>query len=503
MQTPDLPSFDDVCAELGRRSLSRFIDQIDPELTRVVFHDAIDQELTRWAEDGGFLIIVSPPRVGKSERISRKLPAYLLARDPTCEIIATAYGADLANSFSQDVRRLVQSTQYNRWYPDTKIARGENKVDRWRTTAGGGYRAAGITGGVTGMGANWLLIDDPFKNREEADSPARRRKVWSEYTSTFRSRLEPDRRGKFGVLLTLTRWHHDDLAGRLLDLASKDPDADPFVHYRFPALAEPDAGDRHPLDTRAEGEPLWPDKYGVKALKALRANSERDWVSLYQGRPNQESGDIFKRHWFRFYHEPCAPAYAPPQHVVVDPEGNDVHCAQRPKPSSFRKITVSVDASFKGVAGSDYCGVGVWGEQDGDHYLLDLIEERLAYPDLKKRLTELIDVWRPGRVLIEDAANGPAVISELRQAYGEGLIVPCPTRGGKVARAHATTPLPSQGRVYLPHPTQSTWVLDFIERLCQFPNVGFDDIVDQATHYLAWYQSEHGTDGGWLEALAT
>lgn len=190
------------------------------------------------------LMISMPPRHGKSELVSRRFPSYILGRDPDAQVIATSYSADLASMMNRDVQRIMDSEEYARIFPETRL--GASNI---RSLAGGTlrnsdifevvghrgrYRSAGVGGGITGMGMQFGIIDDPFKNREEADSPTIREKVWDWYTSTFYTRLEKNAR----VLVTCTRWHEDDLSGRLLRLQEEDPEADQWVEIRLPAIAE-------------------------------------------------------------------------------------------------------------------------------------------------------------------------------------------------------------------------------------------------------------------------
>jgi predicted phage terminase large subunit-like protein len=249
------------------------------------------------------LMIFVPPRNGKSELVSRRLPAYILGKMPDKSIIASSYSADLASRMNRDVQRIIDSPAYHAVFPDTLLSRSNV-----RTVAGsylrnsdifevvgrdGVYRSAGVGGGITGMGCHFGIIDDPIKNREEADSATYREAIWEWYTSTFYTRLEKG--GK--VLITLTRWHEDDLAGRLLQLAQDDPQADQWTVIRFLAVA--DAADPSPDDPRSPGEALWPDKYDIEQLNRIKATAgPRQWEALYQQRPRPAEGAMFKRGWF-------------------------------------------------------------------------------------------------------------------------------------------------------------------------------------------------------------
>lgn len=244
------------------------------------------------------LMVFMPPRHGKSELVSRRLPAYILGRNPDAHIIACSYSADLASRMNRDVQRIIDTPEYTQLFPHTRLY-GANV----RTTAQGTYlrnsdifevvgytgvyRSAGVGGGITGMGFSFGIIDDPIKSQKEADSATFRESVWEWYTSTFWTRQEKDAR----ILLTLTRWHEDDLAGRLLDLAASDPAADQWEVLRLPAICEePDA----PYEQRDEGEALWPERYGLDFFAAAYANNPRQHAAINQQSPRAREGNMFK-----------------------------------------------------------------------------------------------------------------------------------------------------------------------------------------------------------------
>jgi len=240
------------------------------------------------------LMVFMPPRHGKSELVSRRLPAFILGRDPDASLIACSYSSDLASRMNRDVQRIIDSDEYRRIFPGTRLY-GKNV----RTIADGAYlrnsdifevvghrgvyRSAGTGGGITGMGFDVGIIDDPIKNRADAESATVQRGLWEWYTSTFYTRKAPRAR----ILLTLTRWHVNDLAGRLLDLAANDPRADQWVVIDFPALCDRIAAD----DPRQTGEALWPARYPLDELERMRAGmGEYDWLALMQQRPPASMG---------------------------------------------------------------------------------------------------------------------------------------------------------------------------------------------------------------------
>lgn len=247
-------------------------------------------------------MVFMPPRHGKSELTSRRLPAYALGRDPDAEVIACSYSDDLAGKMNRDVQRIIDSPAYRNLFPETRLY-GRNirstAQGTWLRNSDlfevvsyrGAYRSAGVRGGITGMGAKLLIIDDPVKNREEADSPTVREALWEWYTSTFYSRRSADAR----ILLTMTRWNEDDLAGRLLKLAGENPKADQWHVLRFPAICDDTS---KADDPRQAGEALWPSRYSVEELDKTRANSEYEWAALYQQNPRRQGSTEWPSEYF-------------------------------------------------------------------------------------------------------------------------------------------------------------------------------------------------------------
>lgn len=245
------------------------------------------------------LIINQPPQTGKSELASRRLPAFLLGLDPDAQVLACSYGADLAQDMSRDVQAVMDDTPYRALFPGSQLSRGTGVA---RRCAGafevigrrGYYKCAGVGGPLTGKSMDWGLIDDPIKNREEADSPVMQEHLWKWYTSVFLSRLHKGTK----ILIVMTRWNEQDLTGKLLARAEADPKADQWTVLTLPSLAEDD--NRHPEDqaNRKLGEPLWPDKHPMEELEKIRAASPTDWHSMHQQHPRPEGGTEWPDSYF-------------------------------------------------------------------------------------------------------------------------------------------------------------------------------------------------------------
>lgn len=268
----------------ARRNLLDFTTFVKPDYRPSWHHTLLCRAIDRWVSGVGRpnLIVCVPPQHGKSELVSRKLPAYLLGQNPHARVIACSYGASLASELNRDVQRAIDSDPYRLLFPDTRLPQGREKGVRNSDLfevleADGFYRSAGVGGPIVGRPMDWGIIDDPFKNREEADSPTVRESVWQWYTGAFLSRAHAGTR----KLVCHTRWHPDDLVGRLLKQA-EDTSADQWDVVVLPAVAE---GTLHPDDPRAIGEPLWPERFPLSLLMQRRAASLTDWYGLYQQRP--------------------------------------------------------------------------------------------------------------------------------------------------------------------------------------------------------------------------
>lgn len=248
------------------------------------------------------LIISLPPRHGKSELASRRLPAWILGRHPEISFIATSYGADLSGLMNRDVQRIIDSPTYKTIFSRTRLNNTNVRMTsgNWLRNSdifeivdkGGSYRSAGVGGGITGMGGQWLICDDPFKARAEADSPVYRQRIWEWYTSTFYTRQEQDAR----ILIIMTRWHTDDLAGRLIAKAAEDPTADQWDVIQLPAIAGQSPA---PYDPRSPGEALWPGKYPLKKLLQMKASiDDYEWAALYDQDPQAAGGVEWPAEYF-------------------------------------------------------------------------------------------------------------------------------------------------------------------------------------------------------------
>lgn len=310
--------------ELAKRSLVHFTQRFNPRYKAGWVHRDICRRLERFSKaveagESPRLMLLMPPRHGKSELASRNFPAWHLGHYPHHEFIACSYNIDLARGFSRKVKQILEDPAYGPVFPETRLDPDNASNEAWGLNQQpGGYVAAGVGGGITGKGAHVLLIDDPIKNAEEADSPDTREKIWEWYLSTAYSRLAPGG----GVLIIQTWWHDDDLAGKLQALMKSNEDdeyIDQFEVIKYPAIAEADEY-LHPtteailydptpeeiandllIRLRSKGEALHPERYDLPKLLRIKAqnNGGRWWSALYQQNPVPDDGGYFLKEHFR------------------------------------------------------------------------------------------------------------------------------------------------------------------------------------------------------------
>ena len=447
--------------ELAKRILSRkrllpFVERFNPDYLAGWVHKDICQRLEKFSEqvankESPRLMLFMPPRHGKSTLASVAFPAWHLGRHPDHEFISCSYSGSLAMSFSRKVRQLLREPVYKNVFEKSRLDKDSQSVESWQTTQGGGYVAAGVGGGITGKGANVLVIDDPVKNREDAESDNNRAATWDWYTSTAYTRLSPGG----GILVILTRWHDDDLAGRLLKQA--EDGADQWEVIRYPAIAEIDE------NFRKQGESLHPERYNVDALEQIRkAIGPRDWSALYQQNPVSDEGDYFSRDMIRYY-----------EYDEIDTAELNYYCAW--------------DLAIGQRDRNDYSVGIVVGVDEYDHlYVVDVVRGKYDGFELVEQILDLYETWRPGIVGIErghiEMALGPFLQKRTRErglseAYFKDLKV---GRRDKEARARAIQGRMQQGMVYFPK--DAVWTGTMVAELLRFPNGAHDDQVDA----LAW-----------------
>lgn len=454
--TPSLnPKLQAIRAELARRNLEDFIRFTYPNYDFGWFNEELAASLTQFVQDvvdgkQPRLMIFAPPRSGKSEQVSRRLPAWALGKHPDLQFIGASYSADLANRMSRDVQRIIEGDNYDQIFPDVKLPqKGDTNNTRTQDLFEivghkGAYRAAGVGGGITGMGADIGVIDDPVKDAKEANSKTYRDSVWEWYTTTFYTRLSP----KSGILLCMTRWHEDDLAGRLLK-AAEDGDGDQWQVIDYPAIAEKD--EKH----RKEGEALHPERFPLSRLvKIMRAIGSRAWNALYQGRPTSKTGGVFLTDRF----------------ITVD---------AIPAGVIIKRVRAWDFAATKD--GGDYTTGVLMGEgSDGRYYILDVVRGQYSSLDVESVLkaTASRDGYDVDIHLPQDPGAAGKAQAQRQVSLLSGYIAKSERMtGDKVTRAAAFAAQVEAGNVVL---LRGSWNDEFINELGDFPLGKHDDQVDAA-----------------------
>lgn len=461
--------------EWAQDDLISFIKLYNPNYKPAWFHFLIAEKLKQ-VSDGEIdrLMIVMPPRHGKSTLISRFFPAWHLGRHPDDHIMATSYSGRLAHRFGRFTRNLIADDRYP--FPGVHLAQDSRSADLYDIEGReGGYLAAGLDGTLTGEGADILLIDDPTKSAKEADSETMREGAIEWYTETAYPRLQA--RGR--IVVVGTRWRDDDLLGYIMN--HEENDSDEFEVVKFPAIDE-------------DGKALWAEMYPIEELAKRRKNmTRRMWAAQYQADPTPDEGSIVKRWWWKYWHHPGQPL---PPVKVKGPGGTPIYVYPEPLPTFFDRSLQSWDMNFQETTdGSFVCGQ-VWHSRGSRRYLMpDQYHMRVEFTDAVLAV-KVMTARNPKviRKLIERKANGPAVISQLRGKIG-GIVAVEP-EGSKESRVYAVSDLVEGGDVYLPHPSLASWVDakdGFLDEWAQFPNAKNDDQVDAGTQALLDFEQKGHT----------
>ncbi len=414
------------------------------------------------------LMVELPPRHFKSTIFSIFLPGYFLRRYPNRSAGIGCHTATLAEGFSQDARDYFTAS-------GGALSPTSGGVKKWGTSGIGGLWTAGVGGG-TGNPGDLIVVDDPIKSREMAESAAWRRQVHSWWDSVLSTREEPGN----AVVIVHTRWHSADLIGYLLakneelEKEGLEAQCEPWHVVSMPIQAVA-ANNIKPLprtvtreaDDRTPGQALDPSRFDEPWIERKRANTpSRDWEALYQQAPTEASGTIFSRDSIRHY-------------VLPGQEGQDGDLLL---PDRGIRRLASVDATFKDSTGSDMVGIGLWLQTQEGMFRLDQINRRMGFHDTLQTLRQLHPVWAFTELLIEDKANGPAIIDTLKREAAGFMVHAVNPMGGKVARAEAAAVQFRQGRVFLPR--HAPWLGEYTTQLLAFPSGTFDDLVDETSQAL-------------------
>lgn len=417
------------------------------------------------------LAVSMPPRSGKSELVSKQLPVWLLRLMPSWKLLLMSYSPSLATQWSREVRRMVEQ-----FGPSLglEIAADAGAVGDWETTQKGEVHARSMGQGVTGFGANVLIIDDPIKDYATAHNSNARDALFDRWTSDIQSRREPPSL----TIVVQTRWHEDDFTGRLL---SEDYPGDPadWEVISFPAFAE-----EHDVLGRAPGDPLLsplleedPEVAAEWWNSLKNSMSSYAWAALYQQRPAPATGAIFSTDWWRYWTRD-------PSKVTYREDGTpDGHVILLPSDIGLARYIDSWDLNFDDTENSDFVVGQRWAEIGPRRFLIDQRRGRWDFPTVLREFEE----WNGDKLvhehIVEKKANGAAMIASLRDKFSG--IKPVSPTASKEVRARAVTAEIESGHVYLPHPDEYPWVTELQDELRDFPSGKHDDQVDALTQALA------------------
>jgi len=487
----------------AERSFRAYIEQawhvVEPATPFVPgFHiDAIAEHLQA-VSDGQIqnLLINVPPRHMKSLETCVFWPSWEWGphQHPWLRWLFSSYASQLSTRDSLKCRRLIESPWYQgRWGDRFHLTSDQNVKTRYDNDHTGFRIATSVEGLGTGEGGDRIVVDDPHSARG-ADSEAVREStlIWWDETMSTRGN-DPETVAK---VIVMQRLHERDLSGHVLAKGG-------YEHLCLPAEYEPTTmvtgiGWRDP---RTEpGQLLWPERFSRDKIEELKRDmGTRAAAGQLQQRPAPASGTMLQRTWWRFWHHPKQPLGP----VGVKLADGSLHLVpSEPLPPFWDDLLQSWDMTFKDTAGADFVAGQVWGVRRADRYLLDQLHGRWDFPTTVANVRNLRALWpRARRTLIEDKANGPAVIASLRREM-TGLVAIEP-EGGKIARVNAVSPMIESGNVYLPHPDLAPWVHGFIEEAAKFPAGAHDDQVDAMSQALNWIEGAGGSvtvQGNYLEA---
>lgn len=446
---------------LARKSFKRYLYYVHGDSwKRTRMSDYLADRVQEFveAETGNaydILVIQTPPQHGKSLTITESFPSWYMGRYPKHRIIEASYNDDTAKRFGRKNLDKVEAYCGGLF--------GLTKGSIWTTTEfelGNGWGrmiSRGIMSGITGNPANLMVIDDPIKNREEADSETYREKLWGEWQNTLKSRLAAGAK----VIVIATPWHEDDLMSRI---KLYEPNV---TTIRLPIEAEEDD-----LLGREVGEALapelgkddhWLEQFKAGYLADPKKGGLRAWQALYQCAPRVEGGNLVRREWWKYY--------------------------DRKEITAFATTVISVDATFKDAEDNDYVAIEVWGKLGNNYYLRYCINQHLNFPATVQMIRLVKRLFPESQyILVEDKANGSAIIQTLRSEF-VGVIAVTP-KGGKIARVNAVSPAIESGNVYLPY--GELWAEGFVDQFTAFPAGKHDDMVDCATQALSFMLFSNG-----------
>ena len=426
----------------------KFVKAVWPEFIEGNHHKIYAEKLNRIANgELKRLIVNMPPRHTKSEFASHLFPAFFMGRHPKAKLIQTTHTGELAIRFGRKAKNLIESTEYERVFPEVRLAADSKAAGRWESNHKGEYFAAGVGGAITGRGADLLIIDDPH-SEQDALSPSVLDSHYEWYTSGPRQRLQPGG----AIVLVMTRWSVKDLTGRLLAAQGKEDMSDEWEVVEFPAIIN--------------DKPMWGNFWSMKGLQGVKASIPlTKWQAQWMQQPTSEEGAIIKREWWKTWDKEDIP--------------------------KLKYIIQSYDTAFSSKETADYSAITTWGvfepAEDGKPalILLDAKKGRWNFPELKDIAQKEYKYWEPETILIEAKASGMPLTHELQKA-GIPVINYTPSRGNdKHSRVNSVAPLFESGAIWAP---TKKFAEEVIEECAAFPFGDNDDYVDSTTQALMKYR---------------
>lgn len=392
-----------------------------------------------------------PPRHGKSQLVSIYFPAWFIGKYPNKKVLMVSHTTDLAVDFGRKVRNLIDTDAYKHVFPLVTLAQDSKSAGRWNTNMGGEYFACGVGSALAGRGADLLLVDDPHNEQDIINGNYEIfEKAYEWFTFGARTRLMPGGR----VAIIQTRWHMDDLTGRVTKDMAYNERSDQYEVVEFPAIFH---------ENTANEKPLWPEFFDLEALQRTKASMPLfQWNAQYQQNPTAEEASVVKREWWQIW--------------------------KKEKPPQCEYIIMSLDAAAESHNRADFTALTTWGVFMNDEVsayhiiLLNSIKKRIEFPELKALALEEYKEWEPDSFIVEKKSSGTALYQELRR-MGVPAQEYTPHRGSgdKLARLNSVADLVQSGLVWVP---ETRWAEEVIEEVAGFPFMSNDDLVDSSVMAL-------------------
>ena len=437
--------------------LIEFCKRMQPDYIVGKHHRMLGNMLMDIAEGKKDRICVNiPPRHGKSQLVSIFFPAWFLGRNPNKKVMMVSHTTDLAVDFGRKVRNLISTDEYASIFPAAKLAVDSKSAGRWNTSVGGEYYACGIGSSIAGRGADLLLVDDPHSEQDVINGNFEVfEKAYEWFTFGARTRLMPGGR----VAIIQTRWHMDDLTGRVTRDMVQNERADQYDVVEFPAILDI----VNKKTKKSEQKPLWPEFFDLNALLRTKASMPTfQWNAQYQQEPTAEEAALIKRDWWGIWKQ----EYPPDCEYVI----------------------MSLDAAAETHNRADFTALTTWGvflNEEVDNYniiLLNSIKKRMEFPELKQLAIEEYEEWEPDAFIVEKKSAGTALYQEMRRS---GLPVqeytPHRGSGDKLARLNSVSDIVASGMCWMP---ETRWAEEVIEEIAGFPFMSHDDLVDSTVMAL-------------------